>query len=146
MYKIKKSRSKNRVRGSSPMSRTPSPAVSVITISSESADDNRKVGNNNNGNVNQTAQGGTVPRNGGHAASSRLTHPTASAAGEHYESPPPGAASGTNGQLPAPIANGRTGNGRTGSPGFTQLPINENHVTSTSNNQRNNHRGVDYEV
>ena len=123
------SRSKNRVRGSSPMSRTPSPAVSVITISSESADDNRNQGANRTGG---TATSANIPRTG------RTNHTT-----EHYESPPP--ATTSTSAIPAPIARSVNTNQRQNpSPGFTALPINENLVSSTSNNQRSNHR--DYEV
>ena len=97
-------------------SNTPSPAVSVITISSESGEDNTRGGN-------QTGQQSSRSQNRGQIRSQAVNE---------FESPPP---IRSNNQNQAPLRN---------SPTFNNLPINENHVTSTSANQRAGARGGDH--
>ena len=101
-------------------SNTPSPAVSVITISSESGEDNTRGGNQTG---NQTGQQSSRSQNRGQIRSQAVNE---------FESPPP---IRSNNQNQAPLRN---------SPTFNNLPINENHVTSTSANQRASARGGDH--
>ena len=106
-------------------SNTPSPAVSVITISSESGEDNTRGGNQTgnqagNGNQQSSSRGQT---NRGQIRSSQAVN--------EFESPPP-------------IRNNQNQPTLRNSPTFNNLPINENHVTSTSANQRASARGGDH--
>ena len=106
-------------------SNTPSPAVSVITISSESGEDNTRGGNQTgnqagNGNQQSSSRGQS---NRGQIRSSQAVN--------EFESPPP-------------IRNNQNQPTLRNSPTFNNLPINENHVTSTSANQRASARGGDH--